>query len=325
MTTFRMLGAVLVLGLFLSGCASEEFTPTAVGDAATAATPGAVAYANADDPEAQISAMIDDANLTLEGEGVQILMGEWVGNPDGGIAGGTVIAKDVGNKRLTADFVPFDGRRTWSGAAPASDNVTYAIDQTGDAVPFFGGLTGAETDAAIERGTASWEALNCSALPQFRNPDFGLDIGYVAAILSGGTVGSFNILADVQHAGWRDLNFAGGVLGVTFTFIFTGVSGPTDIDGNGLADTAFREIYYDPSWNWADDGSSNIDVETVAVHEIGHGLSQAHFGTVRIKNNGDVQASPRAVMNALYNGPYRTLAGTDNGGHCSNWANWPYG
>ena len=87
---------------------------------------------------------------------------------------------------------------------------------------------------------------------------------------------------------------------------------------------AFREIYYDPSpWTWADDGVANIDVETVALHEAGHGLSQAHFGTVRLKNDGSLMASPRAVMNALYAGPFRSLAGTDNGGHCGNWAQWP--
>jgi hypothetical protein len=59
------------------------------------------------------------------------------------------------------------------------------------------------------------------------------------------------------------------------------------------------------------------------VGEFGHGLSQAHFGKVWLKNDGSLKASPRAVMNALYAAPLRTLQGTDNGGHCSNWANWP--
>jgi len=97
----------------------------------------------------------------------------------------------------------------------------------------------------------------------------------------------------------------------------------TDIDGNGKGDTAFREIYYDPSFAWKDDGVSNVDVETVALHEAGHGLSQGHFGKVFLKNDGSVQASPRAVMNAFYLRPQRSLLGTDNGGHCSNWAAWP--
>ena len=104
----------------------------------------------------------------------------------------------------------------------------------------------------------------------------------------------------------------------------------TDIDNNGRADTAFREIYYDPFVGffgpprvWADDGVSNIDVETVALHEIGHGLSQAHFGKVFFDNKGNLKFAPKAVMNAVYVGPQRTLLGTDGGGHCANWANWP--
>jgi hypothetical protein len=153
-----------------------------------------------------------------------------------------------------------------------------------------------------------------------------LDIGIVA--FQNGLGGSPFIFADIQHAGWRDINFAGGILGVTFTFGFIDVSQLpnivfTDIDNNGKSDAAFREIYYDPSFSWADNGVSNVDVETVALHEAGHGLSQAHFGKVFIDNNGNIKFAPRAVMNAVYVSPQRSLLGTDNGGHCSNWANWP--
>ena len=55
---------------------------------------------------------------------------------------------------------------------------------------------------------------------------------------------------------------------------------------------------------------------------MGHGLSQGHFGTVFVKG-GAVTASPRAVMNALYSEPFRSLQGSDVGGHCGNWGNWP--
>ena len=60
------------------------------------------------------------------------------------------------------------------------------------------------------------------------------------------------------------------------------------------------------------------------VSSAGHGLSQGHFGTVSIKVDGSLMASPRAVMDALFSAPYRDLAGTDEGGHCSNWSSWPY-
>lgn len=278
--------------------------------------------------EEGLASIMDQTNVALaaDGKGYRVALAEYVTKPSGEDFGGTVLAKDVGNKQLSSDFVPNDiNREEWSGPVGGGpDNITYAVDQTTDAVPVFGGLSAAQTDAAIVRAMASWEAVNCSDLGLVRNPDFGADIGVIAFI--NGFGGSPFVFADVQHAGWRDINFAGSILGVTFTFIFVDDQGnPVDQDGNGRTDVAFREIYYDPSFGWADDGvdDTDIDVESVALHEAGHGLSQAHFGKVWLKNDGSLKASPRAVMNALYAAPFRSLAGTDNGGHCSNWAQWP--
>jgi hypothetical protein len=271
-----------------------------------------------------LSAALDQVNATLgaRGAGYRAAMAEYITRGDSNEAGSVIVARTLGNKRLSADFVPFDPRRVWSGAPGAGDDITFAIDETGDAVPPFGGVTGAQTTAAIRAAMATWENISCSTLPLTELPSLGVDIGFVAFL--NGLGGSAAIVADVQHAGWLDINFAGGILGVTFTFIFVNPDGsPTDIDNNRLADAAFREIYYDPSFNWAVDGVANIDVQTVALHEAGHGLSQNHFGTVFIRNDGGVAASPRAVMNALYLAPLRTLLGTDGAGHCANWANWP--
>ena len=285
-----------------------------------------VPVAQAQSPENEIAAMMDlvNAQLDSDGAGYRVAIAEYVtGDPEA--AGNTVIAKNVGNKQLSADFVPGDGRRAgWSLAAGTA--ITYAIDTTGDAVPPSLTATAAQTDAAIVQATNSWDALRCSNLGLTRNNDFGIDIGVIAFLNSLG--GSSAIVADVQHAGWRDINFGGGVLGATFTFIFVSGGNPTDIDNNGKADTAFREIYYDPAhpaflWPWTVDFSSPFDVESVAAHEIGHALSQAHFGKVFIDKKGNLKHAPRAVMNAAYTGPQRALLGTDNGGHCSNLAQWP--
>ncbi|HSR68752.1 MAG TPA: hypothetical protein VLU25_12510 [Acidobacteriota bacterium] len=285
----------------------------------------AVSFGQEEDPVAQLADIMDEINLALDGQGAnyRVAMAEAIVSTDSQHQGITLIASNVGNKQLSSDFVPFDARRAWSLPDPAGeDSITYAVDTTGDAVPVFGGLTGAETDAAIDRAMGTWDGARCSFMPIIRNPDFGIDIGVIAFI--NGLGGSPFILADVQHAGWRDINFGGGVIGVTFTFIFVSGGIPTDIDNNGLTDTAFREIYYDPSFNWADDGINNVDVETVALHEAGHGLSQAHFGNVFIvQSNGNLVAAPRAVMNAVYLGPLRDLQGTDKGGHCSIWGEWP--
>lgn len=272
-------------------------------------------------------ALLDQMNTALAQEDLnyRVVVAEYITNGESSEAGLTVLAKDVGNKQLSFDFVPFDSRRAgWSGpTGGGNDNITYALDQTFDAVPPFGGLSAAQANGAIQRATGTWDGLSCSDPALAQNPDFGIDVGVVAFIFGFG--GSPFIFADIQHAGWRDINFAGGILGVTFTFGFVDGSGNfTDIDNNGKLDAAFREIYYDPSFSWADDGASNIDVETVALHEIGHGLSQAHFGQIAIKNDGSLKASPRAVMNALYAGPLPNLRGSDNGGHCSNWGQWPH-
>ncbi len=319
MKKFILLLSCFLLAAIFFSCAKEQpISPD------TTAPQKNLGLGKSSESEADLSSIMDALNAQLEADGAdyRVAMAEYITDGGNEEAGNTIIARNVGNKHLTADFVPFDTRRAgWSGSASGSDNITYAVDQTGDAVPVFGGLSGAQTTAAIDRAMGSWEGLNCSTLPISKNPDFGVDIGVVAFLNSLG--GSPFILADVQHAGWRDINFSGGILGVTFTFIFVSGPNPTDIDNNGLADAAFREIYYDPSFSWADNGVSNIDVETVALHEAGHGLSQAHFGKVFFNNNGDIHAAPRAVMNAVYLAPQRDLLGTDNGGHCSNWANWP--
>ena len=270
---------------------------------------------------AAISAQMDAANLALEATGsdIRVMMAEYIGGGDE--AGAQVLQRDVGNKRLGADFVPNDPRRTWSGApGGTSDDITYAVDQV-DAVPLSPNVTAAETNAAIDAAMGTWDAQVCSDLGIRRNPDVASDLGFIAA--SNGLGGSFDVQGDVQHAGFSDIDFAGGVLGVAFTLIFTdGDGNPTDIDGNGLADVAFREIYYDPSWLWTVGNFPGVDVESIALHETGHGLSQAHFGNI-FNKKGVFTANPRAVMNAFYQGELRGLLGTDNGGHCSNWAQWP--
>jgi hypothetical protein len=322
MTPRFPLGKLAVAAMVLGLAACEE--PTSSTTSMNPTDTPSLASAEA---EQQLASIMDDANVALaaRGENYQVAKAEYVTRVSGGEFGGTVLAKDVGNKQLADDFVPNDvNREDWSGpAGGAADNITYAVDQTGDAVPPLGGLTAAQTDAAIVAAMSSWDAVNCSDLPITRNDDFGLDIGLVAFL--NGLGGSPFVFADVQHAGW-EIDFAGGILGVTFTFIFIDDDGnEVDADNDGRTDVAFREIYYDPSFGWAVDGvdDADIDVESVALHEAGHGLSQAHFGKVWLKNDGTLKASPRAVMNALYAAPFRSLAGTDNGGHCSNWAQWP--
>lgn len=303
--------AALSLLVAVAACSNDSATDSAMSpDFAQASAESETA--------AQFDALMDDMYLLLADSdlGYQIMSAEYIAADE---MGATVLQRNVGNKQLTADFVPGDARRSWS--SNGGNGITYAIDH-GDGTPVFGGVSEADASAALQRAMGTWAGAQCSELSMSENPDFGLDIGLIAFF--NGLGGSPFVFGDVQHAGFDEIDFSGGVIGATFTFIFTSGGVPTDIDGNGMADVAFREIYYDPSFNWADDGSSNIDIETVALHEAGHGLSQGHFGNLFLKN-GALSASPRAIMNAFYGGPQRSLLGTDNAGHCSNWANWPNG
>jgi len=235
--------------------------------------------------------------------------------PDDSAEVGQTVFFNNRTKQLTAHFVPGDPRR--GGRA----NITYLVDQAEGAID---GLTVAQTTAAIDRAMATWNGVNCSTIPITKLPDIpGLDIGLVETQL-GQTGGPF-FLADITDAGWLPANvLPPNVIGVTFTFIFIdpATGAPTDIDNNGKADVAFREILYNDRFVWSING--NIDVQTVALHESGHGLSQGHFGKAfGTDANGKIHFSPLAVMNAAYSGVQQDLKGTDNGGHCSIWGSWP--
>src|SRR5262249_6849607 len=218
-------------------------------------------------------------------------------------------------KQLGAHFVPGDPRRG------GRTNITYIVDQAEGAID---GLTVAQTTAAIDRAMATWNDVTCATIPITKLPDIpGLDIGLIESLL--GQRGGPFFLADITHAGWLPAGvLPPNVIGVTFTFIFIDpqTGAPSDIDNNGKLDAAFREILYNDRFNWKING--NIDVQTVALHESGHGLSQDHFGKAFLTDsNGKLHFAPMAVMNAAYSGIQQSLAGTDNAGHCSIWASWP--
>ncbi len=264
--------------------------------------------------DAALVAMMDGINVQLadQGAGYRARIAEWIAAPGSDEVGRTVFFSNVGNKQLGHHFVPGDARRG------GGTNITYTVGQ------FFGAssLPLATTTAAIDRAMGTWQAANCSAIPITRLPDLPGLFGAALGLPFSG--------ADIFHAGWLPaFILPPPILGVAITFVFIDVSQLpnivfTDVDNNGKLDTAFREIYYADAFVWFDDGVTNIDVETVALHEAGHGLSQAHFGKLfRTDKNGKFHFAPQAVMNAGYTGPQRSPLGTDDGGHCSIWAQWP--
>ncbi len=264
---------------------------------------------------------LDAMNLLIDerGDKFRIAMVETITKGNSDEIGQTIYSKFVGNKQLDSDFAPNDTWRSWS--ADNGNSITYAIDMTEDAEP--SGLTAEETEAAIVNAFNTWDAVNCSDLGLTRNPAEGIDLGYLAFLY--GMDGSEEIVADVMQCGWG-FPLDAQTIGATFTFIWVDDTGePLDMDGDGKNDVAFRETYYNPIFNWVVEGGSldNIDVQTITTHEIGHCLSQAHFGMISINKAGKVIVAPRALMNSIYLGPLHELLGTDKAGHCSIWDEWP--
>ncbi|HEU0184045.1 MAG TPA: hypothetical protein VFS27_01945 [Blastocatellia bacterium] len=267
----------------------------------------------------QLMALMGAVNAQLAGRNANIRVNSaaYLTRDDSKEPGQTVFFNDRA-KQLDEQFVPFDPRR--GGGA----DITYRVDQTEGAVD---GLTVAQTTAAIDRAMTTWNNVNCSTLPITKLPDLpGVDIGAIESLLIGQPAELIRF-ADIIHAGW----LPGGILppdviGVTFSIIFVDEQEqPTDIDNNGKIDIAFREILYNDAFIWTVGPiNSDIDVETVALHESGHGLSQGHFGKAFLTNpNGKIHFAPLAVMNATYSGIRLEIKQTDNGGHCSIWGSWP--
>jgi len=237
-------------------------------------------------------------------------------------AGSTVFFEDRGNKQLSSDYVPFDPRNG-NGA-----DVPYVVD--GTELGTSSGMTAGETLGAIMNSMNTWNNVTCSSgldLPFLGMAPF--DIGFVQYLLGfGGSPGYFPGM--ITHAGVLPKAFfdafepGGGdfILGVTFTFVWE-----EDLDQDGRDDVAIKEIYMNDDFNWQDApdddlGNGIYDFETVVTHEVGHGLSQAHFGKVHAAG-GKLHFSPAALMNAGYTVARREVTQTDNAGHCSNWGDWP--
>ena len=271
-----------------------------------------------------ISSFYSPANLksTLTGglpENIAVLKAEYLTTAESGKIGRTVYFVNVGNKQLDADFVPdlsLDG----------TTDVSYYIDENRPSLD----LPLALSSGAIQQAMETWDGITCSDLGMYQIPYSNeINSGYISSIFGYG--GSPDYISDVTFCGWMpagffDLLASDGstyILGVTFTLIFVDDDGIlTDYDNNKKYDVAWREIYFNDNFLWRN--GATYDIETVALHEAGHGLSQGHFGKAfRDAGTGYLHFSPRAVMNAAYSGIQTEIAKTDEAGHCSIWADWP--
>jgi hypothetical protein len=196
----------------------------------------------------------------------------------------------------------------------------------------FPGMFSGAVETAITNAFMSWQStMRCGDIVMEERPDVGTDPTIADYFLGLGGRGQ-TFQADIVNAGFESgemfeqlaPNGRLFILGVTFTFIFMDEDGrATDLDGNGLFDTACSEIYLNREFWWSPDGSGGYDIETVAMHETGHALGLGHYGNVFRTSNGEVHATPRAVMNAVYLGPMSAPQRTDRSSFCGLYANWP--
>jgi hypothetical protein len=239
--------------------------------------------------------------------------------------------------RSGQDYVPHDSRRLWSGdQGLRQDDITYAVDGIDNLTH-----NGFDANPAIRRAMTTWDDVTSTTIPLTDYGEAPFDLGLIQYIITGGASGLLYFVADITHAGflpkaWFEDALGPGagdqVLAVTFSFYFADDDGNgTDINGDGQLDSAFAEVYYNnnPLFDWAIDGHGSsvlpdVDIQTVALHESGHALSQDHFGKAfQSRPGGPLHFAPYAVMNSAYSGVQQTLTGTDLAGHSQIWGNWP--
>ena len=280
-----------------------------------------------------------NAQLEARGENIRLSHAEFVVSTAGGYDTMKIVFfKNTGNKQLGHHWVPNDPR----GGTGTTD-ILYVTD-TVDGVANCGdgcSIDSVTTTAAIDAGMASWNAIECSSLPITNIGALPLDLGLVQLLVGFGGADGF-LVGGITHGGWLPKEFfeviggpggGDGILGVTFTFIWvdddTGL--PTDINRDGKADAALREIYMNNNFKWEIGngmGTGWFDIEAVMNHEQGHALSQGHFGSISLMPSGKVVWTPKDGDNVMLaaissNQLFEGFQGSDIGGHCSIWSSYP--
>eukprot|EP01083_Nonionella_stella_P152383 488362_1 len=225
----------------------------------------------------------------------------------------------------TADWVPNDPRRHGvdeDGSAISGLDFFIHIDDT----QFPSNLDRTQVITAITNAVNTWDNVPCTK-NKFNliisNEHNSEGIGYAEYIMSEGRSGSNVKIGDIVFGGFvpPDLftiavanelkNKSVGAVTVLFDY-------NDEIMYENEGEIAFAEIYFndDFSWDILEESVPNVyDVETVALHELGHALSQSHF-------HPSGKSISEVVMTPVYFGVNHDLHGVDIGAHCAKWAQW---
>lgn len=267
----------------------------------------------------EVSEKLAEINKKIAHLGIAIHRAEYYVMPNDKVFSGRTLYAGDHTLTMITRWVPYDPYRLAD-----EDKITYMVY-----TPWAVSTSGCDLTLPVADSFETWaESTNCTELEIVERPYLG---GNPSAIFGG-----YPFMADITIMGFLpgsifDLLEPGGsnfILGVTFTFVWIdGDGNPTDFNHDGKLDTALKEIWFNDAFYWVWDAHPvypEVDIETVALHENGHGLELDHFGSIfRIVKTGKLKFAPRAVMNAAYAGVLRKLLKTDKAAFCSIWASWP--
>jgi len=272
------------------------------------------------DDLAGVSDVVAMVNRQAASTGVAIARGELLLSENAPAQTPRIIFANDRQLRFDTRWVSRDIRRLATTSA-----LTYGVFS-----PLANATVGGAAEAAFDRTFATWNAVTCSRMQVNK---VAID-RFPSFILGGGLFPP----ADINDVGFIPGTFfdqflgtgaSQFVVGVTWTFTFieldpNGNIVPTDIDRDGRADTAFKEVWFNDAIAYSNSGAPGfIDIESAALHEHGHALELGHFGKIA----GDLKTlklhvSPRAVMNAVLLGVLRSPVGSDNAALCGNFGSW---
>ena len=325
--------AALVVLLGVGACADPSATTAPLAPRATSAQ-ASTAPATSASLTSEVQEYMAGRNRALAATArVAVSKVEFLLAPNAAAAlgdgAGTVLAADH-HHRTGIRWVPRDPRRA------GRTNVTYAVFEplmAADAPTGFVTATGS-VDAAAQ----TWNGVGCSGI---RLEKRTLPAGFFPSLLLQPLGTALVPLTDVGVVGWLPSavfteHFPSGaqnILGVTWTYTWADANGdPTDIDHDGYDDEAYVEQWFQNggaghiTWSNAQTtafDSEGYDAQFVVLHELGHALGLAHFGRIVLDQKGATRATPTAVMNGGAVTSLRAPLGSDVGGICGLYAQWP--